>query len=197
MKERKIPVTVEIVSTVYHLIEGQENPAGEGQDVFIGGDEEENPDVLLINDFDDSHMPDAETARDAICYTTDGVLERDGNALILTYRESESMGMEDCVTVLQFDRNDSGSVIMTRSGSAATSMIFNMREPRQQCVYETGVAGFPLELCIRSRKVCSAVDENGGTVQLDYVIELRGVCTERTVLQIGITPQTLPETALF
>lgn len=184
MKSTSIPVTVKIWSTIYHLLpdeQDEKTPA-----VFIGSDGEDAPDVLLTAPEEDSA---GKTVRDTIHYEADGILESDGEKITVSYSESEEVGMENCTTSLIFDAGDPQSVVMNRTGDAAAIMIFSAAQPRQHCVYQTGVTDFPLELCIRSRHVRSDVTEAGGTVYLDYVFEMRGVITERTILKIRIVPQ--------
>lgn len=181
-------VSVEILSTVFHFIAPDEPDDG----VFIGGDEEETPSVLLTADHGADESEDSpKITRDTIRYVTDGLWGMEDGEWVLRYRESEELGMENCVTEIHLPTDSREEVTMVRTGAPATVMIFSMKEPRQHTLYHTGVAEMPLDLCVRSRAVDVRADPAGGEVSLDYVIEMRGICTQRTVLQMRITP--LPE----
>ena len=189
MKTNHLPVTVKIWSTIYHLLpdDGDDSTPA----VFIGTDGEETPDVLLTSP--EEKKDDDRTVKDTIHYEADGELIFDDEKITVTYSETEEVGMENCSTTLVFDPSDPQSVVMNRTGNASAVMIFSAAEPRQHCVYQTGVADFPLDLCIRSRHVRSEMTPNGGTLFLDYVFEMRGVITERTVLKMRIVPHANPD----
>lgn len=116
--------------------------------------------------------------------STEGVLSLEDGKLSLSYDETELTGMEGAHTVLEFTTEEPGTVTMTRSGSASTSMIFK-ENSRCMSTYETGV--FPLEMCITTKSVENSLDINGGKIIIDYTVEIHGVCMERTYLTVTVT----------
>ena len=116
--------------------------------------------------------------------STEGVLSLEDGKLSVSYDETELTGMEGAHTVLEFTTEEPGTVTMTRSGSASTSMIFK-ENSRCMSTYETGV--FPLEMCITTKSVENSLDINGGKIIIDYTVEIHGVCMERTYLTVTVT----------
>lgn len=116
--------------------------------------------------------------------STEGVLSLEDGKLSVSYDETELTGMEGAHTVLEFTAEEPGTVTMTRSGSASTSMIFK-ENSRCMSTYETGV--FPLEMCITTKSVENSLDINGGKIIIDYTVEIHGVCMERTYLTVTVT----------
>lgn len=182
MHRTETDVSVKIRSTVYHLIGNPEEEADDA--VFIGWDEEEQPAVLPADNAQSERV-----VKDIIRYDTDGTLTVEDDTVTLSYEESEELGMEGCRVAVQFGLQDPTEVSMTRAGNAEAGLTFSMSQPRQHCVYQTGVVDFPLDLCIRSRRVENGISARGGVLYLDYVIEMRGVCTERTVMRIQVKPR--------
>lgn len=117
--------------------------------------------------------------------STEGVLVHEDGRFSVRYDETELTGMEGSVTVVEFSDDDPSTVTMTRSGSASASMIFK-ENSRYMSTYETGI--FPIEMCVATKSVCNEITENGGTVTIDYTIEIHGVCMERTYLMLTASP---------
>lgn len=115
--------------------------------------------------------------------STDGTLSVEDGKFLISYDESELTGMDGAHTALEFLETTPEQVTMTRSGSASTSMIFK-EDARYMSTYETGI--FPLEMCISTKSVENTVNENGGTIVIDYTVEIHGVCMERTYLTVNI-----------
>lgn len=181
-----IPVTVHILSQITELTSNGDFPAETSP--FIGGDEEAGePDVIfpIPEDSEDAEEDDEDGA---IRFCGDGTLTDYGDRLELVYSEDALIGMEGCTVTLIFDR-DGRRVSMIRSGGASAAMVFSSESPRQHCTYNTGVPGFPLELCIHTRSLSSTVTAAGGCLTLDYMIEIRGVPTERTLFRLDLCPQ--------
>lgn len=104
----------------------------------------------------------------------------------LTYEESELTGMEGSESQLSFRREDRGLVTMLRTGSVTTALVFE-KGKRHMCVYQTPY--MPFEVCVHTLRVDNrlALDGRiGGTLDLDYVIEIRGARAERCQMHIEI-----------
>ncbi len=116
---------------------------------------------------------------------TEGKLVCNGSKISIKYSESADMGFEgDTVTILDVDSSDPNVVTMVRTGDGATACRFDSIKNRQICVYE--VAGIPLELSIKTNKAKHCMTENGGKIDLDYIIELRGMSAQRNQMEIEV-----------
>ena len=132
---------------------------------------------------------DAPAPEDAgvIEYSTDGRLVLEGGRVRITYDEPTGLGMDDSTTSLIFDRDKPGFINMARSGGVTAGLTFDAEVPRQNCAVNAGVAGLEFCVCTRSVKNC-VTPENGGKIELDYLIEFRGVKTERNIFRMKVTP---------
>ena len=100
----------------------------------------------------------------------------------IAYDETEATGMAGSRTVISFLENESGIVSMIREGTVSTSLVFESAK-RYRCVYQTPY--MPFEICVHTRKVENRLLADG-TLQLDYVIEIRGAKAERTKFSMQI-----------
>ncbi len=104
---------------------------------------------------------------------------RDGK-LEIEYREDDSM--DDTTTVIVYDPAMPESVSIMHSGSVMSSLVCE-RGRRHISVYNTPI--MPLEVAVYT-KTCKGgfTFENGGELELDYIVELRGMDVQRTVMKI-------------
>lgn len=127
-----------------------------------------------------------EAVNENIEFTTEGMITADGDKIIISYEESELMGLEGCETSLFFNKIKPNVVTMMRSGSVISGLVFDLSDKRQVCIYETEY--MPMEFSIYTRNVGNDMTyDNGGTLNLDYDIEVRGVRTERNRLTLEVT----------
>ncbi len=106
------------------------------------------------------------------------------DCIVLSYAETELTGMEGAQTEISFPMKTPGLVSMCRTGTVTTTLVFEQGK-RSHCVYETPF--MPFEVCVHTFKVVNRLVDNG-TLELDYTIEIRGACAERTKLSVTITP---------
>ena len=118
-------------------------------------------------------------------FCTDGKITVDGDKISLCYNESTDNGFDNgTVTIIDIEKNTPDIVTMVRTGDAATACRFDMAKRRQICIYE--VAGVPVELAICTKTANHSLTENGGKINLDYLIEFRGMSTQRNRLEIEV-----------
>ena len=135
-------------------------------------------DTAMEDYFDDA-------VNDKIEYSTQGTLSVNGEKIIISYEESELMGLDGCETSLYFNKISPNVVTMTRTGSVVSGLVFDPTDKRHICTYETDF--MPIEFCICTRSVGNNLTyDNGGTLNLDYDIEVRGVRTERNRLTLEV-----------
>ena len=124
----------------------------------------------------------ADEAPEIIEINTLGRLSDDGERVEISYEESEATGMEGSSSMVSFVRSDAGIVSMARSGMVSTVLTFEAGK-RYHCVYKTPY--MPFEICVRTIKVENLL-MTMGTLDLDYVIEIRGARAERTKFRMQI-----------
>ena len=102
----------------------------------------------------------------------DGVIE-------LEYTEDESM--DGTLTVIRFDPSEPSAVTIFHNGSVMSSLICERRR-RHISVYSTPI--MPLEVAVYTRSLEGGFSAEGGEMELDYIVELRGMDIQRTMMKI-------------
>ena len=126
-----------------------------------------------------------EAAEDEVIeMTTDAILRDDGKNIELRYKESEEMGMPNTTTSLIFPKADPNQLSMVRTGENTAAFSFSDTLKRQRCSYN--VAGFVMELCVCTRSIKNLIGMDGGTLELDYTIEVQGVKTQRNRFSVRV-----------
>ena len=101
----------------------------------------------------------------------------------LSYEESELTGMEGTSSQLSFMRSQPGLVTMLRSGSVSTALVFEPNK-RHFCTYKTPF--MPFEVCVHTLKIDNKLLAEAATLDLDYIVEIRGAQAERCRLHLEI-----------
>ena len=107
----------------------------------------------------------------------------DGTRVSISYDESELSGMEGSRATIAFQKNEPHVVSMLRTGSVKTALLFEAGR-RHECVYQTPLA--PFDVCVQTNAVKNAI-EAMGTLDLDYVVELKGAEPEHTRMRIVLS----------
>ncbi len=109
-----------------------------------------------------------------------------GETVSITYDETELSGMEGATSTITYCTDDPGLVTMTRSGTVRTAMTFRAHH-RAICSYDTPY--MPFEVCIHALTVDNRLGTLlGGTLVLDYLVEIRGGVAERCTLRMTVSP---------
>ena len=111
-----------------------------------------------------------------------GKYEDDGERISISYQESEATGMEGSLTTVTFLKSAPEMVSMVREGIVSATLTFEEGK-RHHCIYKTPF--MPFEICVRTLKVDNAL-LCGGSLTLDYVVEIRGAKAERTKFSMQI-----------
>ena len=101
----------------------------------------------------------------------------------LSYEESELTGMEGTSSQLSFMRSQPELVTMLRSGSVSTALVFEPNK-RHFCTYKTPF--MPFEVCVHTLKIDNKLLGEAATLDLDYIVEIRGAQAERCRLHLEI-----------
>ena len=143
--------------------------------LFDIGDDE--PALISSEDIENGLEPDK-----IVIKTFGKLCVKDGRAEV-SYEESEATGMDGAITAISYDTAHGGIVTMLRSGFVSTAFIFE-RGKRHHCVYNTPY--MPFEVCINTfdvkNRLCAM-----GTLELDYIVEIRGAKAERTKFFMRVT----------
>ncbi|MBR2908304.1 MAG: DUF1934 domain-containing protein [Clostridia bacterium] len=123
---------------------------------------------------------------------TEGRLRVKGNLCELSYMETGAEGLEDTRTTLVFSRNRPSILTLTRTGMMKMTLSFE--EGRHhigdyhigalQSLFSDGKRG--LSIASYARRVENKL-LTSGTLELDYIIEVRGMDTQRTVFSLSIS----------
>ena len=116
--------------------------------------------------------------------STDATLRDDGKNIGLSYKESDDMGLPNTTTTLIFAKDKPNYLNMVRNGENKASFVFSDTEKRQRCAYN--VAGFPMELSVCTRSIDNRVTMEGGTLELDYIVEVQGIKTQRNRFSVRV-----------
>ncbi len=128
-------------------------------------------------------MKDSEEQQ--IEFVTEGKFYEEGDALFLTYAESEFSGMLGCTTSLKITDN---KIEMRRFGDGAfmdNEMEFQ-KGKRFRGMYETPYGSVEMELLTNSITNKINKKDAKGSLNIDYHISLRGLSEGRSRLDIEI-----------
>ncbi len=103
-------------------------------------------------------------------------------AIEISYIEDESM--EDTRTLIVYTPSQNGRVSVIHSGAVMSSLICE-RGVRHISAYKTPV--MPFEVAVYAKKCDGSINfETGGSLELDYLVELRGMDIQRTQMTIDV-----------
>ncbi len=118
-------------------------------------------------------------------FTTDGLYTYDGEVGCLSYLETEVTGMEGTRTsvIVMPDQ-----VVVDRDGLITSRMIFKERE-KSSFLYNTPYGTATMN--ISTRRISHSLDEHGGNVEIDYVVDMEHAVVTRNQFRLNITEQNL------
>ena len=117
---------------------------------------------------------------DATELMTEGTLETTDTGLLLRYRESELTGMEGTETTFEIGPR---RVILRRSGSVSSQMVFEEGR-RHLSMYDTPYGA--LSVGINTRKMRAELDARGGSIEIDYAIEIDHALAGQNLFRIHV-----------
>lgn len=119
---------------------------------------------------------------DTIEFTTDGRFGIKDGSYFISYDESRLLEVNGEVKTTVFIKPDN-SVIMQRNGAYNSRMVIE-KGVRSNCFYMTPMG--ELSLGIFGEKVKSDLNENGGSVSMDYTIDSNMQLLSRNQVNISI-----------
>lgn len=125
--------------------------------------------------------PDGEDSR--IEFVTDGLFHFENGEGGFSYMESELTGMDGTKT--SFTVSPLG-VIMTREGSLNSRMIFEQGK-KHNFLYETPFGATTMG--VNTKSVMVDLDENGGDMEIDYVVDFQHSVVGHNLFKINVREQ--------
>lgn len=121
---------------------------------------------------------------DYLDFTTDGLYTYDGEIGCLSYLETEVTGMEGTRTSVIVMPEQ---VVVDRDGMITSRMIFREGE-KNSFLYNTPYGTATMN--ISTRRIIRDLDEHGGRVEIDYVVDMEHTVVTKNKFQLEITEQT-------
>lgn len=111
-----------------------------------------------------------------------GIMSEEDGVFTLSYDEPSGGGMGKTTTVISFHRDTPATVTLDREGEVRSHFVYDEALPRRTYLYETPL--MPFEMSIVTKRVVNRLGVRGGTLHLDYKMDMNGSNMERTVLDL-------------
>lgn len=111
---------------------------------------------------------------------TEGEYVTRNGKYLLKYKEQLADFGGECSTIIKIDKN---TVVMTRTGSANTQMIFENGK-RHMSHYETPLGSFTIGVTTDQLEI--GVDDEGGNVEINYVLDINSSAQVENHLKLNI-----------
>lgn len=120
-------------------------------------------------------------------FTTEAAMEVTPGSIVITYDEAPGSDLGQTRSTIRIDRANPHSLSIERSGTLMNTLICE-KGRRHTSVYYSPMIPAPLEACTYTRRCDVDVDEEGGVIYLDYIIEIRGADVQRTTIRMNVVP---------
>ena len=117
---------------------------------------------------------------DSVELVTQGTMQWEHGMCTLVYQESEMTGMEGTLTTIHVE-NEGERVTLMRVGGYNSQMVFEEGR-RHLSVYTTPFGS--MEVGVNTRHLLAEMDEHGGVIEVEYIIEIEHAVVGRNVFQI-------------
>ncbi len=114
-------------------------------------------------------------------FTTDGYYFYEDEVGCLSYEETEVTGLEGTRTSL-FVMPD--QVVVDREGTVTSRMIF---KEGLKSAFQYATPFGSANMGINTRRIRGSMDSSGGSVEIDYVVDMEHVVASRNKFQITVT----------
>ena len=128
----------------------------------------------------DSVMDDMNGGNNALSLVTEGRLSVENNEYVLSYEESQVTGLNGTTTIIRAARD---SVTLIRHGSVSSMMLFEVGKTHLTD-YQTSYGS--IMLGITARKVDFDMNEGGGHINVDYIVEYNRAYGGRNSISVKI-----------
>ena len=120
-------------------------------------------------------------------FTTEAAMEVTPGSITITYEEAPGSDLGETKSTIRLDRANQSSLSIERSGTLMNTLICE-KGRRHTSVYFSPLIPAPLEACTYTRRCDIDLDEEGGVIYLDYIIEIRGADVQRTTIRMNVIP---------
>lgn len=179
MESKVYPVKIHIKSKIANLL-GEDEP----RPVVVEDDDGELTVVGTAVNTNSEKSSSLNDYSDIIETVTDGSIRVERDAFTVSYKEHEKMGFSNSTTSLSFNPSSPNVITMIRTGDASSAMLFDPSANRQICSYDTGI--MPIELAVNTKNVRNSLTESGGSIFLEYTVEMRGIKTQHTQMEFKV-----------
>ena len=173
---RVFGTTIGMPSADLSLFEEEE----EGIDMLDRLLEEESEELLeeeLLEEGTQPKMPTEES--DTYTFCTTAGMKTECGVVTITYEENTG-----CTSEIIFDTGKPEMVTIHRTGGIMNTLVLE-KGKRHISVYNTPI--MPFETAVLAKKVdVNMTYEDGGDIDLDYLVELRGMDLQRTEMKIHV-----------
>ena len=111
---------------------------------------------------------------------TDGEYSCDGGVSVFSYKESELTGYDGLMTTFKVEPE---CVILTRGGGINGDMIFSEKQ-KHHFLFDTPVG--PITMGIDTNGIVKNLNENGGDLEINYIIDVDNMIVSYNSFQISI-----------
>lgn len=118
---------------------------------------------------------------DVVELITEGKYYKKGDKYYVTYEETEITGMEGTTTTIKLEDS---KVTLMRFGQNNSQLIFE-RGQKHLCYYETVQGSFTVG--VFSKKVDIDINDEGGNINVDYLLEIDNMEAAKNDFQVKIT----------
>ena len=126
------------------------------------------------------NYPDQEP--EVIELTTEGTMERQKEVWEIAYEESDLTGLAGVTTAFRVGPR---GVILRRTGKLENQMIF-MEGKRHESLYRIDIGA--LMIAVKATRVNTAVNEQGGTLDIHYQIEIEDTAMGTVEYHVEVNP---------
>ncbi len=130
-----------------------------------------------------SSIPDVKEKDDSIEVVTPGNFYKKDKNYYAVYEETAISGMEGTTTTLKIGEKNFSLI---RMGNTSTKMDFTLNK-KSMSMYSTPYG--TLEININTKKLDINIDDNGGSIYIDYILGVEGQKPQNTILSINISPE--------
>ena len=114
--------------------------------------------------------------------TTEGTMERQKEVWEIAYEESDLTGLDGVTTAFRVGPR---GVILKRTGKLENQMIF-MEGKRHESLYRIDIGA--LMIAVKATKVNTAVNEQGGSLDIHYQIEIEDTAMGTVEYHVEVQP---------
>jgi uncharacterized beta-barrel protein YwiB (DUF1934 family) len=139
---------------------------------------------VKINIVSTQYEGDGNGEKHIVSFSCEGVMSKKASRIEVKYEEDLSGGGRPTVTSVSFDALSPELVSLARRGEVNSSCAFSKGE-RYMCNYDAGFVKF--DFCVATKSVVNSLTyEKGGTLCLDYGMEVRGVSAQQNEYRLTV-----------